>query len=134
MHAAELCGLPPRPRTLKVKDGEMIAIQQVSADEWREWRELRLRALEEAPEAFSSTLADWERAEESRWRNRLSDVERNLVAELDQLPTGMASGALTAGGVEVMSLWVVSSARGWESPTRSLTFWSAGLAPPRSTE
>jgi hypothetical protein len=102
----------------------VITIRQVTGDDWRTWRELRLHALREAPDAFSSTLAEWEMADEARWRSRLHDVSYNVLADLDQLRAGMASGSRAAGDVEVMSLWVAPFARGLgvgDAPTRSWT-------------
>jgi ribosomal protein S18 acetylase RimI-like enzyme len=90
----------------------VISCRQVTAVDWQEWRQLRLRALRDAPEAFSSTLSEWQDADESRWRDRLSSVAYNLIADVDHLPAGMASGSLTMGGAEVTSLWVAPFARG----------------------
>jgi ribosomal protein S18 acetylase RimI-like enzyme len=75
-----------------------------------------LEALEEAPYAFSSTLADWQGQgdTESRWRSRLSDVPFNIIAEWQSTAAGMAS--VTAlqpdGWVELISMWVAPFARG----------------------
>jgi ribosomal protein S18 acetylase RimI-like enzyme len=75
-----------------------------------------LEALEEAPYAFRSTLADWQGQgdTEVRWRGRLSDVPFNLVAEWQNSPAGMASGAAPDpdGSVELISMWVAPFARG----------------------
>ncbi|MGW4487749.1 hypothetical protein ACWEOE_28355 [Amycolatopsis sp. NPDC004368] len=38
----------------------MTDIRVLTADDWREWRALRSRALTEAPEAFGASLADWQ--------------------------------------------------------------------------
>jgi ribosomal protein S18 acetylase RimI-like enzyme len=89
----------------------MTRIRHVNADDWREWRDLRLRALRESPEAFSSTVGDWLFADEARWRARLTDVAYNVIADLGQVPAGMASGSQVSGDVELMSLWVAPSAR-----------------------
>jgi ribosomal protein S18 acetylase RimI-like enzyme len=73
-------------------------------------------ALEEAPQAFGSKLADWSGAgdTEARWRGRLESVPANFVAYLDSSPVGQASGAQTdkPGVVELISLWVAPEARG----------------------
>ena len=90
----------------------VIRCRQVTADDWQEWRDLRLRALRDAPEAFSSTLSEWQDADESLWRDRLSSIAYNLIADVDQVPSGMASGAETVGGAELMSFWVAAFARG----------------------
>ena len=69
----------------------VIKIRQVVADDWRVWRGLRLNALSEAPQAFSSKLADWQGDgdTEGRWRSRLQMVAFNVVAERDRTPVGM---------------------------------------------
>ncbi|MFF4974571.1 GNAT family N-acetyltransferase [Streptomyces sp. NPDC001083] len=95
----------------------MLELRTVESDDWPLWRELRLAALAEAPHAFGSTLADWQGPgdREERWRGRLSiPGARDLVALLDGLPVGMASGVPDEDGqsVELISLWVGPLARG----------------------
>jgi len=89
-------------------------VTRVSPDDWRRWRELRLAALADAPAAFNSMLADWQDADEDRWRWRLLDAPVNLIADLDGRPAGMASGTTTGDATEreVISLWVAPFARG----------------------
>jgi ribosomal protein S18 acetylase RimI-like enzyme len=72
--------------------------------------------LREAPYAFASTLEDWEgeRDLEERWRARLTEVPFNVIARLNDVPVGMASGTAPNhdGAVELISMWVAPSARG----------------------
>lgn len=93
-----------------------ISLRVVGADDWLLWRSLRLEALSEAAYAFSSTLADWqeERDTEKRWRDRLSTVAVNIVADLDGMPAGMVSGTTPNqdGTAELISMWVAPFARG----------------------
>ena len=92
----------------------MISIRRLTPDDWRDWRNLRLAALREAPYAFGSVLADWQGAgdTEERWRARLMSVEFNAIALLDQADAGMVSGSLEGEQPELISMWVVPSARG----------------------
>jgi ribosomal protein S18 acetylase RimI-like enzyme len=93
----------------------VIELRELTSDDWRVWRELRLAALEEAPYAFGSQLADWVDAEEERWRARLEiQASRNVVAVLDGTPVGMASGlrADEDGVVGLVSMWIAPAGRG----------------------
>ncbi|MFF1815978.1 GNAT family N-acetyltransferase [Kribbella sp. NPDC058245] len=93
----------------------MIEIQELSSDDWKVWRELRLAALAEAPYAFGSQLADWVDAPEEKWRARLDlPGSRNAVAVMDGTPVGMASGvpAEAEGIVGLISMWVAPAGRG----------------------
>ncbi|GHJ48886.1 hypothetical protein Cs7R123_62280 [Catellatospora sp. TT07R-123] len=95
----------------------MIEIQVLSPDDWALWRELRLAALAEAPYAFGSTLADWTGSgdQEERWRIRLElSGSYNLIAHLDGVPVGMASGVPgeQPGHTELISMWVSPAGRG----------------------
>jgi ribosomal protein S18 acetylase RimI-like enzyme len=97
--------------------GHVIEIRRLSPDDWALWRTLRLAALEEAPDAFGSQLADWqgEGDREERWRSRLGiPGSYNIVAMLDDQAVGMASCVPTAddGVVELISMWVSPTARG----------------------
>ncbi|MFD8032954.1 GNAT family N-acetyltransferase, partial [Streptomyces sp. NPDC059717] len=95
----------------------MLELRTLNSDDWPLWRELRLAALAEAPYAFGSTLAQWQGSgdREERWRARLSiPGAHDLVALLDGLPVGMASGVPgeKAETVELISMWVNPGARG----------------------
>lgn len=80
------------------------------------WRELRLAALAGAPDAFRSSLADWqgEGDREERWRGILAIAgSHNVVAMLDDRPVGMARGVPGDDGVpELHSVFVDPKARG----------------------
>jgi ribosomal protein S18 acetylase RimI-like enzyme len=81
---------------------------------WQIWRELRLAALAGAPAAFGSRLADWQDADEERWRDRLAiPGSVNFVALLEGKPAGMASGVPGEDGIpELISMWVSPAGRG----------------------
>ncbi len=95
----------------------MLELLILGPDDWALWRRLRLEALAEAPYAFGSTLADWQGDgdREERWRSRLAGSgARNLVAVLDGLPAGMASGVPSdrSDCADLISMWVSPAARG----------------------
>lgn len=100
---------------MTVDQPRRIELRRVLADDWHIWRGLRQAALEEAPYAFRSTLADWTGTgdSEDRWRARLTNVPFNLVAYLGGSGAGMVSGAdLGDGAAELLSMWVAPFARG----------------------
>lgn len=90
----------------------LATITTLTPDDWELFRDLRLRALADAPEAFGSRLEDWREAPEARWRQRLEAVPLNLAAVVDGRPVGMASGTVETDGVELISMWVDPAARG----------------------
>jgi hypothetical protein len=75
----------------------MPLIRLLGPDEWREYRKLRLRALADSPDSFSSTLAVEEQQSDAQWAERLlsgltSGRDLPLVAaEGDEL-TGLVCG------------------------------------------
>ncbi|NYE36719.1 GNAT superfamily N-acetyltransferase [Nocardioides cavernae] len=89
-----------------------VEIVQVGPDEWREFREVRLASLADAPGAFGARHADWVEATEDRWRQRLTDVPCTFLARSDAGTVGVVSGALSEDGVELISMWVAPSHRG----------------------
>jgi GNAT superfamily N-acetyltransferase len=95
----------------------VIDIVLLHADQWREWRALRLAALRESPDAFGSTFEEWSGPSdtEQRWRGYFADDGANIVAELDGERVGLirASPAIQGSVVELMSLWVDPRARGF---------------------
>lgn len=88
-------------------------MRELGTEDWADWRELRLAALRDAPEAFGATLADWqgEGDSERRWRARL-DSGHNVLAHLDGVPAGMVSGMPRGHRVVLASMWVAPFARG----------------------
>lgn len=91
----------------------MINLRALTSDDWAAWRDVRLRALADAPQAFGSTLEEWESAPEERWRARLElPGSHNLVAYVDGEPVGMATGVSFEGTYELISMWVAPEARG----------------------
>lgn len=99
----------------------MITVKVLTPDDWPLWRELRLAALGDAPDAFGSRLADWQGDgdREERWRGRLElPGSHNLIATLDDRPVGMASGVpddsrpAAEHARELISMWVAPEARG----------------------
>jgi ribosomal protein S18 acetylase RimI-like enzyme len=95
----------------------VIELRVLTSDDWAMWRELRIAALSEAPNAFNTRIADvrGDRDREERWRARLElSGSHNLIAMLDGRPVGMASGVPAAedGVAELISMWVSPAARG----------------------
>lgn len=92
-----------------------VALRALTEDNWQEWRELRRAALAQAPDAFSSTLAEWSGAgdTEARWRARLTGVAYNVVADVGGRAVGMVScTAPLSRRAELISLWVAPDVRG----------------------
>lgn len=96
-------------------EGQRLQLRRIGRDEWELWRDVRLRALAEAPDAFGSTLAYWQGEDlEKRWRSRLNDVPLNVVATAGGSAIGQVSGSEVDadGRVELTSMWVDPAARG----------------------
>ncbi len=94
----------------------VFEVAEVTQDDWRMWRELRLTALTDAPDAFASTLAEWRGAgdTEERWRGRLEDVALNLVITRGGEAVGMVSATAPDNDrpIAVMAMWVAPASRG----------------------
>jgi GNAT superfamily N-acetyltransferase len=93
----------------------VIELHDIGADDWKLWRDLRLAALEEAPYAFGSTLADWADASEQRWRDRLGVPNAyQVIVSFEGTPAGMGGGFLTEDPqvAELVSMWVAPPGRG----------------------
>jgi ribosomal protein S18 acetylase RimI-like enzyme len=88
------------------------------AADWRIWRALRLRALEDAPEAFASTLASTLEREaqdgEAYWRGYFAREGPTLIAEVDGVPSGMARVVVEDEDdpAHLFSMWVAPEVRG----------------------
>lgn len=97
----------------------MAVIRPLAAGEWRTWRDVRLRALAEAPDAFGATLADESLRTDAMWQQRLaaaavSGRDCPLIAELDGAAVGLAWAKASADGtlVSLYQVWVAPECRG----------------------
>ena len=95
-------------------------IRAFSANEWRVYRDLRLRALADSPDAFGSTLAAETGRLDAEWARRLassvdSPLNLPLVAEVRGEPIGLAWGRIDTSDPDLAALyqmWVAPSHRG----------------------
>lgn len=95
-------------------------IRRLAAHEWPAYRELRLRSLADAPDAFGSTLTLEESWRPELWMARLmaaaaSGRDCPLVAEQDGASVGLVwakCDADDAGIVNIFQMWVAPQARG----------------------
>jgi hypothetical protein len=78
----------------------VVLVRDITAEQWRVLRDIRLAALRDAPSAFGSTYADEVALTERDWRSRaakgsmfLAYLSETNVAE----PVGLAGGYKAAG-------------------------------------
>ena len=91
-----------------------VDVQACHVSDWKRLREIRLRALADAPDAFGSTWASEIHQPEQEWRRRLLKPHRaTFIASLNTDDVGLAIIARidekTAG---LYSVWVATEARG----------------------
>ncbi len=97
-----------------------MSIRVLTHHDWPQYKQLRLRALKESPEAFDATLESELRFSDTEWRSRLDPSHRKthalpLIAEFDCAPTGLVWGAvdvLNPNTASVYQMWVANVARG----------------------
>ena len=113
---------------------DKVEIATLGPEDWGLFREIRLRALREAPYAFGSRYDDWVDAPESRWRDRLANVPLNLVARRGDELLGMASGVLDGeDSAGLISMWVDPAARGsgvGAALVRAVVAWAGAAGRP----
>lgn len=99
---------------------QTVKIVELPASEWRIYRELRLLALQESPQAFSSRYDDQRELGEDFWRSRLQKASYGesswlFFACYDNRLVGMI-GAFRDGDndndAELVSMYVVPEMRG----------------------
>ncbi|WP_440974483.1 GNAT family N-acetyltransferase [Pseudomonas koreensis] len=97
-----------------------MKIRQLKVSEWRIYRDLRLCALAESPDAFGSTLAAEQIRADAAWRERVgagvvSDLDLPLVAEIDQRPVGLVWAKISPADTSlahIYQMWVAPDFRG----------------------
>ena len=87
-------------------------VRPATADDWAAYREIRLRMLAEAPDAYGSTHAREAAFDEARWRERAGNPLLRL-AYADAALVGTATGlAQPDGMVLVIAMYVAPDVRG----------------------
>ena len=98
----------------------MAEIRRIGEDDWATLREVRLRSLLDAPDAFGSTYGEESTLTESAWRDRSAGRWRggaaaSFLAIDDDRAIGTATGAEyddEPGVAHVYAMWVAPDARG----------------------
>jgi ribosomal protein S18 acetylase RimI-like enzyme len=88
-------------------------VRELRPDEWPEARELRLRALADAPTAFLSALEEEQAFADEVWEDRAAArADRlSLVCEADGELVGGAVGIREGADVYLVAMWVAPSHR-----------------------
>jgi hypothetical protein len=73
-----------------------ISVRVLQEGDWHAYREVRLAALRESPEAFLATYAEEAERPEQYWRNCVVQAHR-LLAVRDGEPVGVASVEMIEG-------------------------------------
>jgi GNAT superfamily N-acetyltransferase len=90
-----------------------LLTRRLAAADWSAFREVRLAALRDAPEAFGSTAAEAEQLGEAEWRARLTQ-RAVFLAEVSAQRVGLVAGIAgeQPGEAELVSMWVAPAWRG----------------------
>lgn len=92
-----------------------IDVRVLAEGDWEEYRDVRLAALKESPEAFAATYEDEAVFDEALWRQRMVRSKR-LLASVDDRVVGVVSigqaGEDNPNTAELFGLWVAPAARG----------------------
>jgi GNAT superfamily N-acetyltransferase len=101
-----------------------VHVRRATREDWRGLRELRLRALEESPDAFLATLAEAQARTDEEWR----DWVTSGAIFVDDAFGGMAGGFVTdEGDVMLWGMWVAPDRRGSglaEALARAVIEWA----------
>ena len=92
-----------------------IIVRLLGEGDWQPYRDIRLAALLDAPDAFVATRSEEAVFDEQAWRARMLR-SRRMLAECDGSPVGVVSlghgGPDQTGGAELFGLWVAPAGRG----------------------
>jgi ribosomal protein S18 acetylase RimI-like enzyme len=92
-------------------------VRTLGGDDWQIYRQLRLAALQEAPQAFVSTYSDEQAYDADFWQQRMARARR-LVAEIGHGSSIEHAGIVSVGQAErpevgdLYGLWVAPEHRG----------------------
>lgn len=89
-------------------------IRRVGPDDWLDFRDIRLRALQDAPAAFGSSYERELAFAEDDWRERLQGHAYLAYSAADgERPVGVVGGfSPTAGTIALVAMWIDPEHRG----------------------
>lgn len=100
----------PDPDDATHPDGLRLHVPE--PDDWERWRAIRLRALQQDPDAFGSTHALEVEHPQELWRERLG-AGMSVLAVLDDTDVGLGAGFVDSpGNLMVVAMWTEPQARG----------------------
>jgi GNAT superfamily N-acetyltransferase len=102
-----------------------VSVRRTTPDDWETLRDVRLRALRDAPWAFGSTYEREAAFDEGEWR-RIAGEATFLAGD-----AGMAGGFVTGPGlVRLWGMWIEPAARGRglaEQLVAAVDAWAASI-------
>ena len=109
---------------------ENLTVRKFEPDEWPLYRQLRLRALAESPNAFGTTLRQAQQRTDDDWAARvssggLSPSDLPLLGSVGGVPSGMTwakLGTATHEPAQLLQMWVAPEARGRGLAAALVTF------------
>jgi len=115
-----------------------LTVRRFEASEWRTYRELRLHALADSPDAFGSTYEREAARDDTDWETRLREGARDeaqlpLIALVDETPVGLAWGRRDGHDhtlAHLFQVWVAPSHRGQhvgQQLTAAMIAWAREL-------
>ena len=108
-------------------------VSRIRSDQWRILKNVRLRALEDAPYAFGTTLAEGQKRTDRDWQDMARDHatlsdRAYFMAYVGENPCGMAGCYRTASDTVVLTaMWVAPEFRGkniGEQIVRAVIEWA----------
>ena len=108
-------------------------VTRISANQWPILKDVRLRALKEAPYAFGTTFAEGQERTDAYWREMAKDHatrpdQAYFMAYANENACGMAGCYHTEGDTAVLtSMWVAPEVRGQkigEQIIQAVTQWA----------
>jgi dihydropteroate synthase len=95
--------------------GAGVKVRAVGPSDWRIWRDLRLRMLADAPDAFAKTLDEVRALDDDTWRSLVADRPTRAVwfAERDGVAVATALVVIAPDGLRshLYAMWVAPEAR-----------------------
>ena len=93
----------------------IVCSRTVRPEEWQIWRDLRLKALADSPEAFGETLDHASARPDPEWiglaANTATSALKPLLAEEGGRPIGIALVELCSDHANIYAMWVHPTAR-----------------------